>query len=67
MDQKIDAGIGFPGLDIHGPKIDAGIDIHEPKIGVPSLDIHGPTINVPTLDIHGPNLTKLFQNSNINI
>ena len=37
------------------------------KIGVPSLDIHGPTINVPTLDIHGPNLTKLFQNSNINI
>ena len=30
--QKIDAGIGLPGVDIHGPKIDVGIDIHGPKL-----------------------------------
>ena len=52
-------------LDIHGPKIDAGlelpgIDIHGPKIGVPSLDIPGPKINpgigLPGVDIHGPRI-----------
>ena len=37
---KIDAGIGLPDVDIHGSKINAGIDIYGPKICVPSLYIY---------------------------
>ena len=46
------------GIDIHGPRIDAGI----PGPGLPGFDINGPKINGPAIDIRGPNLTKLFIN-----
>ena len=49
---------GLPGVDIRGPRIDAGIDIKGPRISVPTLDIHGPSIGIPkpNLNIHGPKI-----------
>ena len=38
---KIDAGIRLPGVDLSGPKIDAGLDIKKPKIDVSEIDICG--------------------------
>ena len=46
-----------PGLDIHGPKFDAGLDIYEPKIDLLNVDVD---INAPKirggLDIHKPKI-----------
>jgi len=47
--------IGVPSFDIYAVKIDELLDIHEPKISIPSLYNYR------------PNLTKIFQNTNINI
>ena len=44
--------IGVPSLDIHGPKIDAGI-------GLPDVDIHGSKINAG-IDIYGPKICVLY-------
>ena len=42
MDIKLMLELDYQGVDIHGPRFDAGIDIHGLKIVVTSLDIHGP-------------------------
>ena len=63
---KIRGEIGLPGLDIHGPKIDAGIDIKGPSIDVnvepekkkkkKKKKKSKAEVEIPNVDIEGPKI-----------